>query len=51
MYRYDNYDRQMLQDRIAQFRDQTRRFLAVSQHTVEAVEQLAASLDAFQAAQ
>jgi sulfite reductase (NADPH) hemoprotein beta-component len=28
MYRYDNYDRQMLQDRIAQFRDQTRRFLA-----------------------
>jgi sulfite reductase (NADPH) hemoprotein beta-component len=28
MYRYDNYDRQMLQDRIAQFRDQTRRFLS-----------------------
>ena len=28
MYRYDAYDRQMLQDRIAQFRDQTRRFLA-----------------------
>ncbi len=28
MYRYDNYDRQMQQDRIAQFRDQTRRFLA-----------------------
>ena len=28
MYRYDNYDRQMLQDRITQFRDQTRRFLA-----------------------
>ena len=28
MYRYDDYDRQMLQDRIAQFRDQTRRFLA-----------------------
>jgi len=28
MYRYDNYDQQMLQDRIAQFRDQTRRFLA-----------------------
>ena len=28
MYRYDQYDRQMLQDRIAQFRDQTRRFLA-----------------------
>ncbi len=28
MYRYDNYDRQMLQDRIAQFRDQTRRFIA-----------------------
>ena len=30
---------------------ETRRFLAVSQHTVDAVEQLAASLDAFQAAQ
>jgi len=28
MYRYDAYDRQMLQDRIAQFRDQTQRFLA-----------------------
>jgi sulfite reductase (NADPH) hemoprotein beta-component len=28
MYKYDNYDRQMLQDRIAQYRDQTRRFLA-----------------------
>jgi sulfite reductase (NADPH) hemoprotein beta-component len=28
MYRYDHYDRQLLQDRIAQFRDQTRRFLA-----------------------
>ena len=28
MYRYDAYDRQMLQDRINQFRDQTRRFLA-----------------------
>jgi len=28
MYRYDSYDQQMLQDRIAQFRDQTRRFLA-----------------------
>lgn len=28
MYRYDNYDRQMLQDRIQQFRDQTRRFLS-----------------------
>lgn len=28
MYRYDQYDQQMLQDRIAQFRDQTRRFLA-----------------------
>jgi sulfite reductase (NADPH) hemoprotein beta-component len=27
MYRYDAYDRQMLQDRIEQFRDQTRRFL------------------------
>jgi len=28
MYKYDNYDRQLLQDRIAQYRDQTRRFLA-----------------------
>lgn len=28
MYRYDNYDQQMLQDRVAQFRDQTRRFLS-----------------------
>src|SRR5688572_3943884 len=28
MYRYDNYDRQMQQERVAQFRDQTRRFLA-----------------------
>ncbi|HHX83319.1 MAG TPA: nitrite/sulfite reductase, partial [Pseudomonadaceae bacterium] len=28
MYKYDQYDHQMLQDRIAQFRDQTRRFLA-----------------------
>ncbi len=28
MYKYDNYDRQMQQERIAQFRDQTRRFLA-----------------------
>ncbi len=28
MYIYDNYDKQMLQDRIVQFRDQTRRFLA-----------------------
>ena len=28
MYQYDQYDHQMLQDRIAQFRDQTRRFLA-----------------------
>jgi hypothetical protein len=27
MYRYDQYDHQMLADRIAQFRDQTRRFL------------------------
>lgn len=27
MYRYDNYDHQMLEDRIAQFRDQTTRFL------------------------
>ncbi len=28
MYIYDDYDHQMLQDRIVQFRDQTRRFLA-----------------------
>lgn len=28
MYRYDNYDHQMLSDRIAQFRDQTNRFLS-----------------------
>ncbi len=28
MYIYDQYDSQMLQDRITQFRDQTRRFLA-----------------------
>jgi sulfite reductase (NADPH) hemoprotein beta-component len=28
MYIYDQYDNQMLQDRITQFRDQTRRFLA-----------------------
>ena len=28
MYRYDQYDHQMLADRIAQFRDQTQRFLA-----------------------
>ena len=28
MYIYDNYDNQMLQERIVQFRDQTRRFLA-----------------------
>lgn len=27
MYRYDNYDHQMLADRVAQFRDQTHRFL------------------------
>lgn len=27
MYRYDHYDHKMLEDRIAQFRDQTRRFL------------------------
>lgn len=27
MYRYDNYDHQMLADRVAQFRDQTARFL------------------------
>jgi len=28
MYIYDNYDNQMLQERIVQFRDQTRRFQA-----------------------
>ncbi|MEX2366172.1 MAG: nitrite/sulfite reductase, partial [Pseudohongiellaceae bacterium] len=28
MYVYDNYDRQMLAERVAQFRDQTRRYLA-----------------------
>ncbi len=28
MYIYDQYDNQMLQDRVTQFRDQTRRFLA-----------------------
>lgn len=28
MYIYDDYDEQMLQDRIAQYRDQTRRFLS-----------------------
>lgn len=28
MYRYDQYDHQMLADRVAQFRDQTHRFLA-----------------------
>ena len=28
MYRYDGYDHQMLSDRVAQFRDQTDRFLA-----------------------
>lgn len=28
MYRYDNYDHQMLADRVAQFRDQTNRYLA-----------------------
>jgi len=28
MYRYDNYDHQMLADRVAQFRDQTHRYLA-----------------------
>ena len=28
MYRYDGYDHQMLSDRVAQFRDQTNRFLA-----------------------
>jgi len=27
MYRYDQYDHQMLADRVAQFRDQTRRYL------------------------
>jgi len=28
MYRYDAYDRQLLSERVAQFRDQTHRFLA-----------------------
>jgi len=28
MYRYDSYDQQLVDDRVAQFRDQTRRFLA-----------------------
>ena len=28
MYKYDEYDHQMLQERVQQFRDQTRRFLA-----------------------
>ena len=28
MYRYDHYDQQIVQERVAQFRDQTRRFLA-----------------------
>ncbi|MGH8539293.1 MAG: nitrite/sulfite reductase, partial [Stenotrophobium sp.] len=28
MYRYDSYDQKMLAERVAQFRDQTRRFLA-----------------------
>ncbi|HTS22148.1 MAG TPA: nitrite/sulfite reductase [Casimicrobiaceae bacterium] len=28
MYRYDSYDQRMLDERVAQFRDQTRRFLA-----------------------
>ena len=28
MYRYDNYDQRLVAERVAQFRDQTRRFLA-----------------------
>ena len=28
MYKYDHYDHQMLTDRVAQYRDQTDRFLA-----------------------
>ena len=28
MYQYDNYDRQLLAERVAQFRDQTARYLA-----------------------
>ncbi len=28
MYRYDNYDKQLVNERVAQFRDQTRRYLA-----------------------
>ena len=28
MYRYDQYDQRLVDERVAQFRDQTRRFLA-----------------------
>src|ERR1700688_2778499 len=28
MYRYDHYDQRLVDERVAQFRDQTRRFLA-----------------------
>src|SRR3954471_7179399 len=28
MYRYDNYDKALQQERVSQFRDQTRRYLA-----------------------
>ena len=28
MYRYDHYDQQIVDERVAQFRDQTRRYLA-----------------------
>ena len=30
MYRYDAYDRQLVAERVAQFRDQTRRYVAGS---------------------
>ena len=28
MYRYDSFDQRVIDERVAQFRDQTRRFLA-----------------------
>jgi sulfite reductase (NADPH) hemoprotein beta-component len=30
MYRYDHFDQRMIDERVAQFRDQTRRYLAAS---------------------
>jgi sulfite reductase (NADPH) hemoprotein beta-component len=35
MYRYDNYDQQLVNERVAAFRDQTRRFLAGELHPDE----------------